>query len=337
MGELRCVDGSILSVVAVACRDRAGKPYEITLEMARDHEPFGAVGERCGYLLSQLAAGVRAAREDPEQAEAWPDPDDRFPDLPGGHALGPHALGAPGSREPGGHGPGGRRVPGVRAARSLDRYLPGERDYLSLRARDRGDLPGRGELRCSLRASAEWLGECSGAGQQGPHGQHGPYGPHGPRVWPGGRAISGQHAWPGSRVTPGQPGGLGEAGEAGEAGIARRGATSAGGWRLTRRAVVEAWGACGTGVRAVLTSTELVTFLDTVLREPDGAVLSGSALTGAVTAGKQPGGISWPSWRQRGRVPDGTTRTRLPAVRAQARSVALAAGDSAARGSDVRR
>jgi hypothetical protein len=45
-------------------------------------------------------------------------------------------------------------------------------------------------------------------------------------------------------------------------------------------------------LRAVLTPAELVTFLDTVLREQGGAVLAGSAPVGATTAGKQPGGIS---------------------------------------------
>src|SRR5215472_8783525 len=80
MGELRCVDGSVLTVVAVACRDRAGTPYEITLDLRRGHRPFASVGERCGFRLAQLAASVTAAREDPELATAWPDPDDRFPE-----------------------------------------------------------------------------------------------------------------------------------------------------------------------------------------------------------------------------------------------------------------
>src|SRR4029077_11303169 len=42
-------------------------------------------------------------------------------------------------------------------------------------------------------------------------------------------------------------------------------ASGPGSWRLTRRAVIEAWGAGGVGVRAVLTSAELMAFLDTVL------------------------------------------------------------------------
>src|SRR5215469_8552913 len=80
MGELRCVDGTVLTVVAVACHDRAGTPYEITLDLRRGRRPFASVGERCGFRLAQLAASVTAAREDPEQATAWPDPDDRFPE-----------------------------------------------------------------------------------------------------------------------------------------------------------------------------------------------------------------------------------------------------------------
>src|SRR5215469_7425989 len=80
MGVLRCVDGSVLTVVAVACHDRAGTPYEITLELRRGRRPFASVGERCGFRLAQLAASVTAAREDPGQATAWPDPDDRFPE-----------------------------------------------------------------------------------------------------------------------------------------------------------------------------------------------------------------------------------------------------------------
>src|ERR1022692_959315 len=143
MGEILCVDGSLLSVVAVACRDRLGEPYEITLELARDRVPFATVGERCGSRLSRLAARISAAREDPAQAAVWADPDDRFPAPPSWHEH---------EHEPRqGHGPP--------CAASLESYLPGDREYLSLRARERTDLPGAGELRCCLRASAEWLSD----------------------------------------------------------------------------------------------------------------------------------------------------------------------------------
>ena len=227
MGALRCVDGSVLTVVAVACRDQTGTPYEITLDLRRGRKPFASVGERCGFRLSQLAASVTAAREDPQQAAAWPDPDDRFPE------PGPEC---------------GERAGG--ALRS------GEREYFSLRARDRSDLPGSGEFRCVLRDSAEWLGR-RGTGAQG------------------------------------QPGG----------------------WRLSRRAVIEAWGADGIGLRAVLTSAELVTFLGTVLKEPVGGAAAARAPAGAEAAGKKLAGTSRPARRQRGRVPDGSARSRLPALR----------------------
>src|SRR6266702_445998 len=242
MGALRCVDGSDLTVVAVACSDRMGKPYEITLDLRRGRKPFASVGERCGFRLSQLAASVTAAREDPEQAAAWPDPDDRFP------------------------GPGEPAAGGFR---------PGEREYFSLRSRDRSDLPGTGEFRCALRDSAEWVGGRGPAIQRG----------------------------------EGQPAG----------------------WRLTRRAVIEAWGADGIGLRAVLTSAELVTFLDTVLGEPDVAGATARASAGAQAARNKLAGVARSAWRQRGRVPDESARSRLPALRAQNRSVAFAAGDPQAR------
>lgn len=252
MGALRCVDGSVLSVVAVSCRDRAGKPYEITLDLRRGRKPFASVGERCGFRLSELAASVSAAREDPAQAAAWPDPDDRFPE------------------------PGQPSGPGQVTARG---FRPGEREYFSLRSRDRSDLPGSGEFRCVLRDSADWVG---------------------------GRGPAD------ARDQPGR-------------------------WRLSRRAVIEAWGTDGIGLRAVLTSAELVTFLDTVLGEPDVAGATARTSAGAQAARKKLAGAVRPAWRQRGRVPDGSARSRLPALRAQNRSVAFASGDPQARRGDVRR
>ena len=259
MVELRCVDGTVLTVVAVACHDRAGTPYEITLDLRRGRRPFASVGERCGFRLAQLAASVTAAREDPGQATAWPDPDDRFPEPwlcappgalpagpePGARSRGPEAVGVWGvSGEAVGvwgvprenrAAPG--RDPAGEAARAG--FRPSEREYFSLRSRDRGDLPGNGEFRCVLRDSAEWLG---------------------------GRG----------RGTRGQPGG----------------------WRLTRRAVIEAWGADGIGLRAVLTSAELVTFLDTVLKEPVGGQVCARAPAGVRAPGKKLAGTGRPAWRQ---------------------------------------
>jgi hypothetical protein len=240
MGVLRCVDGTVLTVLAVACSDRAGTPYEVTLDLRRGRTPFASVGERCGFRLSQLAASVTAARQDPEQVRAWPDPDDRFPE-PG---PAPESCLFP---EPG--PPPEPRLSREPWAASMEVFRPGEREFFSLRSREPGDLPGSGELRCVLRDSAQWLaGRGAGA--------------------------------------PGQ----------------------AGGWRLSRRALIEAWGADGIGLRAVLTSAELVTFLDTVLKEPVGGKACARAPAGAHAAGNKLAGT-------RRRVPDGSARSRLPALR----------------------
>jgi hypothetical protein len=297
MGVLRCVDGSVLTVVPVPCRDRTGKPYEITLELSRDDQPFARVGERCGFQLSRLAPRVADARSDPQQAAAWPDPDDRFPDPddrfpdpddrfpdldpdpdPDADPDANVGAGTDAGTDAGAGAKNGTEPPG-----SLRDYPPAEREYFSLRARDRTDLPGSGELRCTLRASAQWLG-----------------GPGLPS------ATERRQRW-------------------------------VDGWRLTRRVVGEAWGAEGIGVRAGLTSAELVTFLDTVLSEPEARVRAEPYPAALQRAGRLLGGIRAPSWRQRGRMPDGTARARVPAIRAQARSVAFARGDAQARRSDVRR
>ncbi|MBW8481528.1 hypothetical protein [Actinomadura parmotrematis] len=177
MQGLRCLDGSRLAVVPVPSRDRGGTPYEVTLELRRDGDTFGAVGERCGHALAGLAVRVAAARAagSPEAAR-WPDPDDRFPD--------PVPASAPGAREP---------------------------ELFAFRYRDRADLVSSGELRCTLRTTSMWIG----------------------------------------------------------ASDAREGED--GGWRVARRAVVEAWGAGGRGVRAVLTSAELAGFLEGLLADAERA------------------------------------------------------------------
>ena len=124
MGALRCVDGSVLSVEAVDCRDKAGQPYEITLRLARDSVPFAAVGQRCGYQLSQLAERISAARLDPGLAAEWPDPDDRFPAHPAG-------------------------------------CVPGEHEYFALRSRDRADLPGERDPRDPQALPCQGLDPCA--------------------------------------------------------------------------------------------------------------------------------------------------------------------------------
>jgi hypothetical protein len=258
------VDGSMLSVEAVSCHDCAGRPYEITLSLTRNSVPFAAVGQRCGYQLAQLAERVSAARDDPAQAAAWPDPDDRFP-VP----------------ETGGKAAAGRGVHrgsqvSVRSAGDMS----DDHEYFALRSRDRVDPAGSGELRCVLRSTAVWQGDRAGIGQRMP------------RQRPGQRPAA-------------HPGG------------------GHGNWRLTRRAVIEAWGTGGVGVRAVLTSTELMAFLDTVLTglapvaAPD-AASERQASASDLSAGQGTGGTAMPPWRQRERVPDESPRSRLPALRAQA-------------------
>ncbi|MCK2213154.1 hypothetical protein MF672_004985 [Actinomadura sp. ATCC 31491] len=168
MGGLRCLDGSYLSVTPVACRDSVGAPYEVTLELHRDGDPYGSVGERCGWLLSRLARGVDEAREG--AAPSWADPDDRFP-----------------GDEPDG-------------------------ELFSFRYRSRSG-PAGGELSCRLRTIP---------------------------LWEGGR------------------------------------------WRVTRRAYVEAWGATGVGLRAVLTSAELSSFVRGLVREAEGCLEGGDLARNAI-------------------------------------------------------
>ncbi|MGI8330654.1 hypothetical protein ACRYCC_11875 [Actinomadura scrupuli] len=181
--------------------DRGGRPFEITLELVRDGEPFGSVGERCGFHLARLARSVAAARADESpQAARWPDVDDRFPDPPLEQAAA--ALPAVAGR------------------------LPREPELFSFRYRDRGDLASTGELRCALRTSTFWAG-----------GQTMTAAPHG-------------------------------------------------GWRIARRAVVEAWGAGGRGVRAVATSGQLHRFLTEVLDEAANSGASYRDLTVEVSTGR---------------------------------------------------
>ncbi len=197
MSELQCVDGSLLSVHAVPRRDRAGQPFEITLELRRDRQQFASMGQCCGHVLAALAAAVAAARADPGQAAAWPDPDDRFP---GAAEPGPGCSSGPGQL------PGRRAGPGAGAGLGLP---AGDLQYFALRSAERWDLAGGGELRCTLRASAQWQGS----------------------------------------------------------------------WLLGRRAIVEAWNGAGTGIRAILTSAGLHTFLEGVLTGPGEAMLETTSVS----------------------------------------------------------
>lgn len=162
----------------VPVRDRAGTPYEVTLELQCDGRSFGVVGERCGYSLATLARRVTDARaEGSPVARAWPDPADRFPE--------PVASTTPGGTED-------------------HRFAAREPELFAFRRRDRADTPGTAEFRCTLRTSYTWLS------------------------------------------APDHHGGE---------------------WRLSRRAVVEAWGPDGHGVRAVLTSGELADLLAALVVE----------------------------------------------------------------------
>jgi hypothetical protein len=173
MATVGCLDGSVLGVHPVPVLDRDGVPYELTLRLTRDGEPFAEVGERCGYFLAATAARLAAARaEDP----------DRFPlsSLDGGIAAWAADTGATAAE-----------------VAALVRYLPRDRDLFSFRSRDPDDLTAGGELRCAIHQRRKWDGR----------------------------------------------------------------------WLLTRRAVLEAWGENGRGVRAVLTAGELAAFLDLLLAE----------------------------------------------------------------------
>src|SRR5258708_6564769 len=172
MGALRCVDGSVLTVVAVVCHDQTGTPYEITLDLRRGRKPFASVGERCGFRLSQLAASVTAAREDPQQAAAWPDPDDRFPE------PGPQC--------------GERAGGGLRS---------GEREDFSLPSPDPSGLPGSGECRPAPGVAG---GEQEGGGRAraGQPGRPGEAPWRGARLLPSGITNDGREASLPPRATP---------------------------------------------------------------------------------------------------------------------------------------
>ncbi len=185
MAEVRCVGGLRLGVHPVPVLDRDRVPYEVTLALSRDGEPFGTVGERCGYFLAATAARLTAARaEGSATAARWPEFDDRFPEPSVEGGL--RAWAADEGLDPDATWPG------------LERYLPRDRDLFSFRHRDPDDIAGSGELRCALHTQKTWVNPTAG---------------------------------------------------------------SKGRWRLARRAVLDAWGDKGIGLRAVLTSTQLSTFL----------------------------------------------------------------------------
>lgn len=198
MADVTCVDGSVLTVLPEAVLDRDDVPYEMALRLVLDGQPFGVVGERCGFFLATLA--VRLARSTAESGPiaddgmsvVWVDPDDRFP--PSSMEAGVRAWAADAGVSP------------DETWQALTRYLPRERSLFSFRRRDPDDPARLGELRCSLRTSKAWVS--------------------------------------------GGTGGLGR-------------------WVIRERAVLDAWGESGRGVRAVLTAPELLAFLRMLLAQAD--------------------------------------------------------------------
>ena len=172
MGALRCVDGSVLSVEPVSCRDQGRSALR---DHAQSGQGLGAVrGGRPALRLSAIGAS-RAHQRSPARSRAG-----------GGLAGSGRQVPRPGGRAvKGQHSAAGADAPAGGHDRSAQAagYLPGDHEYFTLRSRDRADLPGTGELRCVLRSSAVWVGECVGVGQHA-QGHHRP-------CW------SASAAWPG--------------------------------------------------------------------------------------------------------------------------------------------
>lgn len=191
MAEVGCVDGSVLTLLPVAKRDRSGAAYEVTLRLLRDGEPFGDVGECSGWRLARTADQLRAL-----QSTAGPD---AFPPAAYDAVL-DHGLVEDGDRA------------------VLRRLLPRDHELLCLRARDPDDGDPSGELRLWVREDRTW-----------------------------------------------HDGGAGERGR----------------WSLSARAVLDAWGSDGTGLRALLDGPALLRLLDRLVAE---AGLTGDLQAGAGAA-----------------------------------------------------
>jgi len=196
MAEVQCVDGSVLSVAPVPKRDRSGAAYEVTLRLLRDGEPFGAVGECSGWLLTRTAERLRSRQ-----------------DLAGPHAFPPAAYDTV----------LGLVEDGSRAL--LRRLLPRDPELLCLRARDPDDGDPSGELRLWVREDHTWHDGSGGA---------------------------------------------------------------RGRWSLQTRAVLDAWGSDGTGVRALLDGPALLRLLDGLVEEAARATGDGRLAAGAAAADPSP-------------------------------------------------
>lgn len=183
MAEVRCIDGTVLSVLPVPCLGRDGEPFEVTLRLLRDHVPFGEVGERCGFFLAATARRLTAARQN----------GDEFPCCALEAGLRAWAADAGADADA--------------AWKAFQHYVPRERELFLFLSRDPDDVHVVGELRVCVRDERSWLPADENDG--------------------GGR----------------------------------------GQWRLRRRAVLDAWGDGGVGVRAVLDSDQLLALLDQLLAE----------------------------------------------------------------------
>lgn len=177
MVQVRCVDGSVLTVQPVAVLDRDGAPYEATLRLLVDGEPFGEVGQRCAFFLDRAAQALRSAGED-----------------------GPVSTLEAGVRR----WAVDAELDAGQVWHAAARFLPRDRELFAFLSRDPDDLPGHGELRARLCWERTWV--------------------------------------------PGVAGARGH-------------------WRLGRRAVLEAWGGKGRGVRAELDEVALLPVLDALVAE----------------------------------------------------------------------
>ncbi len=133
MADLRCLDGSLLSVLPVPVLDREGAPYEVTLRLLRDGADFSEVGERCGWLLATTAARLREVRQLDPRA---------FPSS--GLEQGLRTWATHAGRDP------------EQVWRDARRFVPRDRELLSLLSRDPDDLTSAGELRVTLREERRW-------------------------------------------------------------------------------------------------------------------------------------------------------------------------------------
>ncbi len=132
VANVTCVDGTVLTVLPVPVLDRDGVPYEVSLRLLRDGEPFGEVGERCGYFLASTAARLRAARAAGD-------------DYPASSVeAGVRAWAAD------------READGDAAWDDLRHYLPRDRELFCFRHRDPDDLSTVGELRATLEVERRW-------------------------------------------------------------------------------------------------------------------------------------------------------------------------------------